>query len=318
MTAATPSPTSACPLCGGSGHYDYSSHDMMLGGDAVYYYHRCEACGLVYQQPLPDIDTIGSFYPSSYGVHQAPKHTGFSAREVLTLRTSLGYEHLPAPKLKLKHRLRGGKPVTLVPRWRPGGRVLDVGCGNGEYLLRLKSVGWECQGVELSPNAAEVGRSLGLDIYCGDLANAGFDDDAFDVVTAHHLIEHTADPQALLAQMARVTRPGGTVIVRTPDSASLGRRWLGVNWYANDVPRHLYLFSSDNLQKLAERCGLELEELLRPVKPKLLLRSLALRRTGHSQIGGKGLKTAVLSGLYRALCRLTGRGDELFAVYRKP
>jgi SAM-dependent methyltransferase len=309
---------SLCPVCHGQGEHDFSGTDLMFGGTRLFAYHRCNGCGLIYQHPIPDSETIAGFYPDSYSIYQEPDRPRFSRRALRTLKSSLGYRHLDvgAPG-NLLERLRPARPVPGVVPFVPGGRALDIGCGNGEYLLRLQSIGWQCQGVEFNDKAVSICRSHGLDVFQGDLQSAGFPSDSFDFVAANHLIEHVPDPHQLMAEIARITRPGGRILIRTPNSAALGRSWFGVYWFANEVPRHLMLYSRDNLRMLAAEHQLEPERLCTPVKPKLLLRSLDYRLGNRGKPSEKRKLRKWLVRLYVPAAKLTGRGDELFALFRK-
>jgi len=303
--------TSTCPVCGGTGKVDFSSTDLMFGGDKVFYYHHCSDCGLVYQHPVPKEADIAAFYPENYIVYIEPTRTRFSARERLYLKNRLGYTHLEAPA--------SSRPRTVddVIPWVPNGKLLDIGCGNGEYLLRMKSIGWQCKGVEFNDKAVSICRSHGLDIFQGDLAAANFEDASFDFVTAHHLIEHVPDPHTLMKEITRITRPGGSVLIRTPNSESLGRNFFGRHWYANDVPRHLYLYSEDNLKLLASQHGLECSRTLKPVKPKLVLRSLDYKLGNRGKPSKKRKIRKWASKLYIPAAKFTHRGDELFMLFTR-
>lgn len=310
---------STCPVCQATGSHEFSSTDLMFAGSVPYHYHRCSACELVYQRPLPSAEQIAGFYPPSYTVYAAPTRTEFSGRELYTLKNSLGYSHLATGnQARMLGRLLPSARLPDVVPYVPNGQVLDIGCGNGEFLLRLRSIGWRCQGVEFNDTALAICREHGLDVFHGDLQAAGFAADSFDFVCAHHLIEHTADPSGLIGEMVRVTKPGGTVLIRTPNSKALGRRWFGVNWFANDVPRHLMLFSEKSLALLAQRYGLQLQVMRKPVKPKLLLKSLDYKLHNQSVPSKKRKLRKWLARLYIPAAKLSGQGDELFALYRKP
>lgn len=310
--------TSICPVCHGPGAHDFSSTDMMFGGDEVFAYHRCSDCGLVYQHPMPDGERIAAFYPDSYSIYREPAQPRFSRRALRTLKSRLGYRHLDTGATgNFLERLRAPKDVPEVVPFVPGGKALDIGCGNGEYLLRLESIGWQCQGVEFNDKAVSICRSHGLDVFRGDLKAAAFPSARFDFVSANHLIEHVPDPHELMDEIARITKPGGKVLIRTPNSESIGRSWLGVYWFANEVPRHLMLYSRDNLQRLAAAHGLESEQIFTPVKPKLLLRSLDYKFGNRGKPSEKRKLWKWMAQLYVPAAKLTGRGDELFALFRK-
>ncbi len=288
----------------------------MFDGKRVFDYHRCRSCDLIYQHPMPSGEEISGFYPDSYSIYSEPAQPWFPPRALRTLRDKLGYRHLEVKGSALKM-LLPGKAVPEVAPFIPGGRALDIGCGNGEFLLRLHSIGWECQGVEFNDKAVGICRSHGLQVFHGDLKSAGFEAGTFDFVTANHLIEHVPDPHELMREIARITRPGGRVLIRTPNSQALGRNWFGRYWFANEVPRHLMLYSRPNLQMLAARHGLEAETVFTPVKPKILLRSLDYVLGNRSKPSEKRKLRKWLARLYIPAAKVTGRGDELFAMLVK-
>ena len=290
----------------------------MFGGTTPYDYHRCMACGLVYQHPMPTADEIASFYPETYSIYKDPGHPRFSRQALITLRNRMGYTHIEIPPARtLREKLAAPSPLPYVIPYREGGSVLDIGCGNGEYLLRLQSIGWRCKGVEFNANAVSICRAHGLDIFQGNLEEAHFDAESFDFVTAHHLIEHVPDPHRLMSEIARITKPGGTVLIRTPNSDALGRSWFASYWFANEVPRHLMLYSKDNLCLLAARHGLSPETVSTHIKPKLVLRSLDYRTGNRGKPSEKRKLRRQLAKLYIPLAKISGRGDELFALFTK-
>jgi SAM-dependent methyltransferase len=139
-----------------------------------------------------------------------------------------------------------------------GRRLLDVGCGSGDFLQRMRSLGWEAVGVEPDPVAAARARSANLDVRDGLLVDAAFDDDSFDAIVLSHVIEHVHDPVGLLRECGRVLRPGGVLIVMTPNLDSVGHRRFGADWRGLEPPRHLHLFSSRSLSTCIRTAGLTL------------------------------------------------------------
>src|SRR4029077_7623960 len=158
--------------------------------------------------------------------------------------------------------------VLHLPAPRPGQRVLDVGCGNGDLLARLQARGWDAVGIDLDEKAVREAKSRGLDARVGQLADQHFPDASFDAITVSHVIEHTAEPGLVLKECARILRPGGRLVVLTPNPRSWGHARFGEAWVCLDPPRHLVLLNRDNLRSLADRA---------------VLRILALR-TGHRAI----------------------------------
>lgn len=117
------------------------------------------------------------------------------------------------------------KVLRLLASERPG-RLLDVGCAAGELAAHLATLGWTVEGVEREPELARAARARGVRVHVADV-EAGplpFAAAAFDAVIAGEVIEHLIDTDHLLAELARVTRPGGAAVVTTPNLASLENR----------------------------------------------------------------------------------------------
>jgi SAM-dependent methyltransferase len=159
--------------------------------------------------------------------------------------------------------------VTEAENWRrtfrdrlrdlPGkpGTLLDVGAATGFFVEQAKAAGWDARGVEPSTWAAEYARNeLGADVQTGTLESLNVADGSFDVITLWEVIEHLPHPEATLAEIRRILRAGGVLVLSTPDAGSLaarlsGRRWLG--W--RKVPEHLFFFDRVNLDRLLQKSG---------------------------------------------------------------
>ncbi len=286
----------------------------------TYDYHQCSRCGVVYQQPLPPAEIIAGFYPDDYAIYRPPseREKRFGMREKALLHLKHGYSDLKVPwhqRLLVPLRLFGNPPLPID--FVPGGKALDIGCGNGQLLHKLQDLGWDCQGVEFNAKAVEICRTNGLQVFHGELEAANFADDSFDLITAHHLIEHVTDPDRLLAEIARILKPGGRLWLRTPNNRSLGRTWFGSYWFPNETPRHLFLFSAASLNQLAKRHGLQPRMVSALIKEKHILKSLDYKLGNKGKPSKKRKLRKWLAKLYIPLAWLSGRGDELFAVYEK-
>lgn len=137
-----------------------------------------------------------------------------------------------------------------------GRRLLDVGCGVGDYLSHKQTLGWDAYGVEPSGRAAEICLERGLRVRHGYLDPTDWGESAFDVVTLLHVIEHLPDPQQTLRQTYRVLKPGGLIYIRTPNWRSIAARLFRTYWIGADAPRHYFLFTPSTLSKILVRAGL--------------------------------------------------------------
>ncbi len=154
---------------------------------------------------------------------------------------------------------------ALVPA-SPPLRILDVGCGTGLNASFLTKVGHSVTGIDLSPVAIEKYRQQGfVGIVCDiEAARAPFPDDAFDVVYVSEIIEHCADTAAFLGELQRVTKPGGKMLLSTPNSAFWPYRILGLlGWTASEYqhPGHVRFFSKRSLSAAVGEAGFEIKTL---------------------------------------------------------
>ena len=139
--------------------------------------------------------------------------------------------------------------------YRQGNRLLDIGCGAGNLLAAARKNGWNAQGLDVSARAVKHVRDLGFEVYEGELHDAEFPSQHFDVVTAAELLEHLIDPQPLLQEVARILRPGGLFWTTTPHARGISGRILGLKWRCVWPPEHLQLFSIRGIEKLLRGAG---------------------------------------------------------------
>jgi SAM-dependent methyltransferase len=192
---------------------------------------RCRNCGLVYVNPRPSPEEVKDYYPAAY------------------------HETRASVDMALQRRRQEDKLHKLQAHSR-GGRLLDVGCGEGLFLHLARRAGWEVRGVEVAETSTAYAReTLNLDVFAGDLLEANFPSQHFDAVTFWHVLEHLHDPRGELREAHRILKPGGLLIVGAPNIASWQAGLLGVEWTALDIPRHLYHFSPGSLREMLERAG---------------------------------------------------------------
>jgi 2-polyprenyl-3-methyl-5-hydroxy-6-metoxy-1,4-benzoquinol methylase len=160
----------------------------------------------------------------------------------------------------------------------PQGRLLDVGCGSGEWLASMGSLGWKVDGVDFDENAVRVARQKGLAVRCGALEQQAFPDESFDAVVLNHVIEHVPNPIGTVAECARILKPGGKLILFTPNSSSLSHKLFKQDWRGLEPPRHLHVFSAPNLRSLLARAGLRSVSFRPQIARSVIYESVLLRR----------------------------------------
>lgn len=224
-----------CPVCDG--------HDACIRYEIEGLASRlvtCESCGTGRLFPLPSGAEIETFYPEAYYGDPSAAKFLFPIEWVV--------------------RLIGSRHVRFFLRdLAPAARVLDVGCGRGVLLREIAERGFEAHGVEANAPAARGADPRAEVRIAPRLADAGYPAAFFDEVVIWHVLEHLRDPRATLAEVCRILRPGGRLVVAVPNFSSAQARWAGPAWFHLDLPRHLFHFPLAALVRLLERSGFAVE-----------------------------------------------------------
>lgn len=220
-----------CILCGAT-----EREPLVRRGDWTV--RRCMGCGLGVLDPRPGPGELSALYGSAYFV----KH--FDAG------LAPGSEAMRRRLAGENHRVRFFRPL------RKSGRVLDVGCGRGYFLLRCRELGYDVEGFDVSSEAASYVRDmLGIPVRTGSFESAPFEEGACDVVTMWHALEHTADPRVYLDRAHRLLRPDGVLVVDVPNYRGTDARIKGADWEDWDLPYHFFHFTKTTLDALLAAHG---------------------------------------------------------------
>ncbi|MFH1539513.1 MAG: class I SAM-dependent methyltransferase [bacterium] len=150
-----------------------------------------------------------------------------------------------------------------LEKHRKPGRLLDVGCAAGILMDVARLRGWEVQGVDVSPYASEIARKYyNLDVFTGTLKEAVFDDERFDVIVMHDLIEHVPDPAGLLVEANRILKNEGLLVINTPNAAGFMAKILGKRWFHYKPQTHLTCFSPVTLGAMLDKTGFRMTKTL--------------------------------------------------------
>jgi 2-polyprenyl-3-methyl-5-hydroxy-6-metoxy-1,4-benzoquinol methylase len=324
MSDATGSgPEHRCPVCGSTTSLTWQGlYDDRYGYGGAFDVRTCHQCGHRYLATDMSDSEISELYRTRYP------------------RSEIQLERRPSEPTATGWTswLDGSRASAF--RWVPPNvSVLDIGCGSCETLGYHESRGCHAVGVEADANVDKLARRWGFDVRIGLFDPATFVGERFDVVTLDQVIEHTTDPVAFLRGVHEVVRPGGNVIISTPNSAGLNARLFGRRWMHWHVPYHLQQFSHRSLATAAAAAGLEavrirtltnsdwlrlqlLHTLTRPqpgARSALWDPGRAERPLGRMLRLGSRLiaRSRVLHPAVRVIDAL-GAGDNYLAVLRRP
>jgi len=328
----------SCLLCNNEGVLLYNNlRDRLFDAPGIWALRHCPNCDLVWLDPQPLPGELSKLY-TQYYTHQVEKASRkrlARLRNIIKtsiLQTCFGY-FMEQNKLlgwffsliSPFKEIVGGSILWLKAQER--GRLLDIGCGNGQFLSRMRELGWEVVGVEPDPEAVHIAKEqFGLEVFEGSLEQVELPQNSFDAITMNHVIEHVPDPIGALAKCHRLLKPGGKLVIVTPNIQSLGSHLFGRYWRGWEVPRHLFLFSPKSLRMCAERAGLKVQELRTTAKGarRMWAASRLIKKNG--KLPGGSVKRLTLQmkleGLVfwiveHVLCQLKDVGEEIVLITTK-
>lgn len=172
-------------------------------------------------------------------------------------------------------------------RSKPHGHLLDIGCGSGTLLKGMHQLGWQAEGVDFDAAAVQNARTKGLSVYHGSLAEQKFPASTFDAVTMSHLIEHVSDPVELLRECYRLLKPGGYLVIVTPNANGWGHRLYGADWRGLEPPRHIQIFAPGPLKSVLREAGFQNVHMSTTIRAAdfYFIASRSLRRIGRHKMG---------------------------------
>jgi 2-polyprenyl-3-methyl-5-hydroxy-6-metoxy-1,4-benzoquinol methylase len=265
-------PLPNCRVCDAAGVELYQGlQDRLFGVPGVWNLKQCPQadCGLLWLDPMPTEEDLPKAYQTYYTHQQAPIAHAISKRIIRFLSEGYlagryGYRNAEIGigkkclglliYLAILRRPRLDFRLMHLPV-KPGGRLLEVGCGNGEMLQFLREAGWQTEGVDFDATALTIARDRGLAVHPGTVESQGYTSDTFDAITSSHTIEHLPHPAQFLRECHRILKPRGQLVIVTPNSNSLCHRFFKQSWHGLDPPRHLYIFNTLSLQRLFVEAG---------------------------------------------------------------
>jgi SAM-dependent methyltransferase len=215
----------------------FEARDLMYGIKGSWWIRECVSCHSFFLENPPTDTELAALYPEE---------------------SYYAYKIVPRSRVKrFLHALVGYSDAARDPEFERPGRVLDFGCGAGQYLLEMRERGWECAGVEISASARNEAHARDLDVRPDLGGPTGFPTAHFDYVRANHSLEHVSDPQRILRELHRVLKPGGLMFIGIPTASGLNASLFGSEWWYLTAPLHTFVPSTRALKTLVERTGFQ-------------------------------------------------------------
>jgi len=299
----------SCNYCGSASSqvvFDY-------GATAIV---RCTNCGLVYANPRVVEQVMLETY-----------------RNPAYFRESLQVSDDSPSRRRTLHDVMLGIILDKIGAPPTGGRLLDLGCGIGVFMHHARRRGWQVEGWELSPFAAEfASKELGLNVRTGPMELSRIENELFDVVGLIDVLDHVYDPMATLSHAHRILKPGGRMVLTMLNFAGLSTRLFRARNYVLDTsdlgPGHLTFFTPTTLRAFLKQAGFDhavvwvgevyLKNFTALFQRWLAPRCLAteLHKKARGVLRAKWW-TIALYRLANSILALTGLGDQITAIVSK-
>ena len=231
-----------CPVCGAATIYVYDYCADYLTSEALFPLCRCHSCGFVFTQEFPPEESIGKYYESK---HYASHHDA---------KGLFGFAYKIVRSIMLR------KKTALVKQYATKkGPLLDIGCGQGHFLQKMKTKGFEVSGIEQNEETGKLAREkFAIEVNTPALLKKQ-KAESFEAITMWHSLEHIEKLNETMSEAHRLLTKTGALIVALPNVSSFDQKHYGFYWAAYDVPRHLWHFSPETFKILAEKHGFEIK-----------------------------------------------------------
>lgn len=317
-----------CPICGAAGqvHYKRLADRLNVRNVERYDYYKCLSgkCGLLWMYPVPSYDTM-KFIDDNYGSYAE----GASVKGMGAAKRSLPVSIVMAImntmiKLLGIHKKRASLYLLGLDKVPPG-KLLEIRCGSGDRLVKLRELGWDVVGHEIDGNVLDILHAKSIRTVDGEIETNDLDSDQFDVILLNHVVERTRNVKCLLSECHRLLKPGGKIYLSTLNMNSLTRKIFGKYWFGLDVPRNLLVFDSQALRSILT------EALYEDIKLQTVAINAELYAMHSLDISlnkwtclmaaartGKEMVPALFQLIAYFINKVTGSyGDECFAIASK-
>ncbi len=237
-----------CPVCQSTNiikKFDVKDYFLTQENFSIW---QCKSCGLLFTNPIPKGQNLGKYYESPDYLSHDTSSSGVIGKLYQFLR-----------------KINIARKYKIITNLKNSGNILDIGCGTGELLNYFQNQNWSCLGIEPNEPARKFAKAhYNLKVE-EEQSLETIPSQSFDIISMWHVLEHVPDVNERIIQVKRILKNNGHLIIALPNPISRDSNYYKTYWAGLDVPRHLYHFSPQAFENLANRHNLEIIHTL-PLK----------------------------------------------------
>lgn len=264
-----------CEVCGSNNLKGlFKQYDKNLDIKKYFYISKCKNCKALFLNPQPEYKELKDYYSKKKYYSLKNIESKESKKTRLKIKLYNIYFNPNKNNFILKILFSPLKFIVRGTNLKKGDKILDIGCGSGQFLYEMKELGMNVQGVEPGDFNEEENKKYKLNIKKADLIDAKYKKESFDLITINHVLEHLDNPHETLNEINKIIKTDGKLIIAIPNTNSLAYWIFKKNWYQLDVPRHIINYSNKNIKLILEKNGFKVKRVRYNSRPSQFVVSL--------------------------------------------
>lgn len=245
-----------CPSCNNSDfRMLYHSFDRLLGIDGVFGFYECKNCSLQFLSPQHSYNSLSKYYSDDYKPYNRSTDDWKDKPELFI------YKGLNSRGIIKKLFIPFNFFIRRAMIVKKGEKLLDIGCGSGNYLRMAKKLGVECFGSDIYSGKKGEFKSDDIKFFNKKAEELDFSDNFFDVITLNHVFEHLKDPHIILEKIRKFIKPEGIIILQVPNNRSLSSVIFRRFYQGIDSPRHYFVYNKKSMENICDSRNLKIKKI---------------------------------------------------------